>query len=224
MIKILGLSKKFPDGTIALADVNLEVADGEFVFVVGSSGAGKTTLFRLLNREFLPDTGTIILDGRDLAKLKSREVALYRRGLGMVFQDSKLLPTKTVFENIAVTLEIAGIQEKDIKEQVENVLKKVDLNNHAWQFPAQLSGGELQRVAIARAVVNNPKYVLADEPTGNVDPANAWGIMKLLKRLNDAGATVIVATHNAEAVDLFDKRVIRLEDGRIIKDGKGKYR
>jgi cell division transport system ATP-binding protein len=224
MIKIQNLTKKFPGPVTALADLNLEIADGEFMFLVGPSGAGKTTLFRLLNRELLPDSGAIIFDGQDLSRLKRGQVALHRRKLGLVFQDLKLLPTKTVFENIAVTLEIAGVKEKEIKEKVETALQKVDLSGHAFHFPAQLSGGELQRVAIARAVVNSPKYIFADEPTGNVDPANVWGIMKLLKRLNDAGATVIVATHNVEVVDFFDKRVVRLENGRVVKDGKGKYR
>ncbi|OGG05707.1 cell division ATP-binding protein FtsE [Candidatus Gottesmanbacteria bacterium RIFCSPHIGHO2_01_FULL_42_12] len=224
MIKLQNLTKKFPDGTVALADINFEINDGEFIFIVGPSGAGKTTLFKLLDREYLSDTGSIIIDDKDLGKLKGQEIVKHRRHLGIVFQDLKLLLTKNVFENIALTLEVAGVKEKEIKERVNAVLSKVDLANFAFQFPAQLSGGELQRVAIARAIVTNPKYVIADEPTGNVDPANVWSIMKLLKLINDSGTTVIVATHNVEVVDMLDKRVIRLENGRMVKDKKGKYR
>ena len=209
---------------MALADINFEINDGEFIFIVGPSGAGKTTLFKLLDREYLSDTGSIIIDDKDLGKLKGQEIVKHRRHLGIVFQDLKLLLTKNVFENIALTLEVAGVKEKEIKERVNAVLSKVDLANFAFQFPAQLSGGELQRVAIARAIVTNPKYVIADEPTGNVDPANVWSIMKLLKLINDSGTTVIVATHNVEVVDMLDKRVIRLENGRMVKDKKGKYR
>jgi len=224
MIKAQNLTKKFPDGTVALTDINFEINDGEFIFIVGPSGAGKTTLFKLLNREYLPDSGTIVFDEKDLGKLKGAEVVKHRRNLGIIFQDLKLLPTKNVFENVALSLEVVGTKDKEIKEKVDAVLSKVDMGSYVSQFPAQLSGGELQRVAIARAIVTSPKYIIADEPTGNVDPANAWAIMKLLKVINDEGTTIIVATHNAEVVDLFDRRVIRLEGGRIVKDKKGKYR
>lgn len=224
MIKIQNLTKKFPDGTIALSGVNLEISDGEFVFVVGPSGAGKTTLFKLLNREYLPDSGSIIFDDKDLSKFKTKEVVNHRRSLGVVFQDLKLLVNKTVFENIALSLEVLNKKPIEIKEKVLESLNKVDLAGHVWMFPAQLSGGELQRVAIARAIVSNPKYLFADEPTGNVDPATAWSIIKLLGNINKSGTTVLVATHNVEAVDVLEKRVVRLEDGRIVKDKKGKYR
>lgn len=224
MIKIQNLTKKFPDGTVALSDINLEITDGEFVFIVGPSGAGKTTLFKLLNREYLADGGAIIFDDKDLAKLKTNEVVSHRRSLGIIFQDLKLLVNKTVFENIALSLEVLNKKPAEIKEKVLESLVKVDLAGHAEMFPAQLSGGELQRVAIARAIVSSPKYLFADEPTGNVDPATAWSIIKLLGNINKAGTTVLVATHNAEAVDVLEKRVVRLEDGRIVKDRKGKYR
>ncbi|MDO8514894.1 MAG: ATP-binding cassette domain-containing protein [bacterium] len=224
MIKIQDLTKKFPDGTIALSDINLEISDGEFVFVVGPSGAGKTTLFKILNREYLPDSGSIIFDGKDLIKFKNKETVNHRRTLGIVFQDLKLLVNRTVFENIAVSLEVLGVKDKEITEKVLAALVKVNLSGHAEMFPAQLSGGELQRVAIARAIVSTPKYLFADEPTGNVDPATAWSIIKLLGDINKSGTTVLVATHNSEVVDVLEKRVVRLEDGRIVKDRKGKYR
>ncbi|MEK7565893.1 MAG: cell division ATP-binding protein FtsE [Patescibacteria group bacterium] len=223
MIKLFDVLKRFPDGTTALADVTFEVADGEFLFLVGPSGAGKTTLLKLLIRDFLPTSGEINIDGQNLSTFKAKEIVTLRRKIGFIFQDLKLLPTRNVFENIALALEVMGGKQAQIKEEVISTLKMVDLLDFSENFPAQLSGGELQRVAIARSIVGNPQYLLADEPTGNVDPANVWSIIKLLNKINSRGTTVIVATHDTEVVDSLKKRVIRLSAGRIVSDKKGKY-
>lgn len=223
MIKLTDVLKKFPDGTTAIADITFQISDGEFLFLVGPSGSGKTTLLKLFLRDFLPTSGEIIIDDQDLAKLKAKEIVALRRKIGFVFQDLKLLPTKNIFENIALTLEILGKKPPEIKEEVAAALKMVDLTDFAQMFPAQLSGGELQRVAIARSIIGNPRYLIADEPTGNVDPANVWSIIKLLNKINSQGTTVIVATHDTEVVDSLKKRVIRLSAGRLVSDKKGKY-
>lgn len=223
MIKFDEVTKKFPDGTVALADISLEIADKEFIFLVGPSGAGKTTFFKLIIKDFIPDAGNIFVDELDVVKAKEKQIVALRRSIGFVFQDLKLLNNRNVFENVALPLEVLGWKNVAIKEAVESALKKVGLGNHHDQFPAQLSGGELQRVAIARSIVGNPKYLFADEPTGNIDPANTWSVIKLLDKINADGTTVIVATHDTEVVNSLKKRVIKLDGGRIIGDKKGKY-
>lgn len=224
MINFDGITKKFPDGTTALADINFQIPDQEFVFLVGSSGAGKTTLFKLIIHEITADSGHIFIDDVDITRASEKQIVSLRRNVGFVFQDLKLLNNLTVFENIALPLEIQGWKKLTIKEAVESALKQVGLGEYWAQFPAQLSGGELQRVAIARAIARNPKYLFADEPTGNVDPANTWSIIKILDKINSGGTTVVMATHDTEIVNSLKKRVIRLEDGRIVGDKKGKYR
>jgi cell division transport system ATP-binding protein len=224
MIKFTGVTKKYPDGTVAVANVSFEIADGEFVFFVGPSGAGKTTLLRMLVKDMAPTSGEILVDEHDLSKVKDHQVLDLRRKIGFVFQDLKLLPDRSVFENIALSLWVLGKSGKDVQSEVNEKLKLVGLEGKGEFFPAQLSGGELQRVAIARALAGDPKYLIADEPTGNVDDANAWKIMKILDRVNKSGITVIMATHNTEIVDTMDKRVVRLEDGHLASDKKGKYR
>ncbi len=225
MIKFADVSKKFPDGTAALADINFECADGEFVFLVGPSGAGKTTFLRLILRDFLPSSGEITVGDWKLVKMKAGDIVRLRRDIGFVFQDLKLLWDRNVYENVALSLEILGEKEKKIKDDVREALELVGMGEHLGMFPAQLAGGELQRVALARALVGNPRYILADEPTGNVDPANSWAIIKILEKANKAGITIIMVTHNADIVDSLEKRVLRLENGRIVSDKKGaKYR
>lgn len=225
MIKLVDVCKKFADGTSALTDISFEIADGEFVFLVGSSGAGKTTLLRLFIRDHILSSGTIVIDGKDLAKMKNSEAVSLRRQIGFVFQDLKLLTELNLYENVALSLEIMGKPREEIKKEVNQALDLVGLAGQGEEFPLQMSGGELQRVAIARAIVGNPKYVFADEPTGNVDPAMSWNIIKILETVNKTGATVIMATHNSEIVDSLGKRVIRLENGRVVSDKKGaKYR
>lgn len=224
MIKLDKVVKKFPDGTVALASVDLEISDGEFVFLVGPSGAGKTTVFRLLLREMVPSAGQITVDEHNLIKIPSGGVVQLRRKIGCVFQDLKLLPDRSVFENVALSLWVLGKNDQEVTDQTREKLSLVGLADKADFFPAQLSGGELQRAAIARALAGDPKYLLADEPTGNVDDANAWKIVKILDKINKSGTTVIMATHNGEIVDTLNRRVVRLEDGHIVSDKKGKYR
>lgn len=224
MIKFNTVTKKFPDGTVALDNVSFEVQDGEFVFLVGPSGAGKTTLLRLLLKEYEPSSGEIVIDEHNLKKLGGGKITELRRKIGVVFQDLKLLTDRSVYENIALSLWILGKNDKEVREEVLEKLKLVGLEDQEKFFPSQLSGGEMQRVAIARALVGQPKYLLADEPTGNVDDANTWKIMKILDKVNKAGTTVLMATHNSEIVDTMNKRVVRLEGGHVISDKKGKYR
>lgn len=224
MIKFANVSKKFPDGTTAVDNSSFEIEDGEFVFLVGPSGAGKTTILRLLIKELEPNSGEITVDEHQLKKLSSGKITELRRKVGVVFQDLKLLSDRNVYENIALSLWVLGKKENEIKDEVLEKLKLVGLEGQEKFFPSQLSGGEMQRVAIARALAGDPKYLLADEPTGNVDEANTWKIMKILDKVNKGGTTIIMATHNSEIVDTLNKRVIRLEDGHIISDKKGKYR
>lgn len=224
MIKFANVSKKFPDGTTAVDNSSFEIEDGEFVFLVGPSGAGKTTILRLLIKELEPNLGEITVDEHQLKKLSSGKITELRRKVGVVFQDLKLLSDRNVYENIALSLWVLGKKENEIKDEVLEKLKLVGLEGQEKFFPSQLSGGEMQRVAIARALAGGPKYLLADEPTGNVDEANTWKIMKILDKVNKGGTTIIMATHNSEIVDTLNKRVIRLEDGHIISDKKGKYR
>jgi cell division transport system ATP-binding protein len=214
----------YPNGRRALSDVDLVVPDGDFVFLVGPSGAGKTTLTRLLLRDETATNGLVFVDGRDVARLTRREVPQLRRRIGIVFQDFKLLPSKTVRENVAFALEVTGTPRERIGPAVERALALVGLTAQSEQRPTQLSGGEQQRTAIARAMVHSPRIVIADEPTGNLDPLISWEILKLLLHINELGTTVLIATHNAEVVTALRKRVIALEDGRIVRDEVGGYR
>jgi len=218
------VTKVYDTGKHALEDVDLVVPEGDFVFLVGPSGAGKSTLIKLLIRDELPTSGVVMLAGRDVARLKRRQVPKLRRQIGIVFQDFKLLPSKTVRENVAFALEVTGTPRRRIGTAVERALALVGLTNQAEQRPAQLSGGEQQRTAIARAMVHDPKIIIADEPTGNLDPLISWEIIQLLLRINDLGTTVLMATHNAEVVTALRKRVVALEEGRIVRDEVGGYR
>jgi len=223
MIKFENVTKKFGE-LVALKDANFKIEPGEFVFLIGPSGAGKTTIARLLLREFLPTEGLVEIAGMDLAKMPKVKIPHLRRMVGTVFQDLKLLPDRTVFENIALALKILGKKEEEISEEIKEILDLVGLSERADFFPAQLAGGELQRVCIARAIIGKPEIVIADEPTGNLDIGTARQIVKLLKKINEMGKTIIMATHNFEIVNTFQERVIELEKGKIISDKKkGKY-
>jgi cell division transport system ATP-binding protein len=224
LIRIKDVVKEYQNGVTALYDVDLRVKKGDFIFVIGASGSGKSTLIKLLHREEKPSKGQIIIGGIDVAKLRNRKVYKLRRKLGVVFQDFKLLPKLTVFENVAFSLEMLGTPREEIIDKTLKSLELVGLKNKAKQFPDQLSGGEQQRVAIARAIVNEPKLLLCDEPTGNLDPKTSWEIMQVLEAINDLGTTVIMATHNRELVDRMKKRVILLDCGKVMKDfEKGTY-
>jgi cell division transport system ATP-binding protein len=224
MIKLVNVKKTYPKGITALTDVNLSIDANEFVSIVGSSGAGKSSLVRLLIAEERPSEGKIFVNDRDISHLNNKQVPYYRRKIGVVFQDFKLLDHKTVSENVAFAMEVSGMRGADIKKSVPKILKMVGLLDKQKSFPRQLSGGEVQRVAIARALVHQPKLLIADEPTGNLDPVNAWEIIQLLLKINQFGTTVILATHNKEIVDALKKRVITVEKGRIVRDEKvGKY-
>ncbi|MHB8398309.1 MAG: cell division ATP-binding protein FtsE [Candidatus Limnocylindrales bacterium] len=215
------VAKEYPNGKVALRDIDLVIPEGDFVFLVGPSGAGKSTLIKLLIRDELPTRGEVILDGQDLARLPRRRIAKVRRRIGTVFQDFKLLPTKSVRENVAFALEVTGTPRREIGPAVDGVLAVVGLSEQARQLPSQLSGGEKQRTAIARALVHDPRILIADEPTGNLDPLISWEIIQLLLRVNELGVTVLMATHNAEVVTALRKRVVALEDGRIVRDEVG---
>ena len=210
--------------TPALEDIDFHVDDGEFVFLVGHSGAGKSTLLKLILREELPTEGRVMVDGKDVARLRRGKVPFLRRQMGIIFQDFRLIPTMTVYENVAFAMHVTNIGRKDIKERVNYMLELVHLEDKAKVYPEFLSGGEQQRVALARALVNNPSVLLADEPTGNLDPNNSWEIMKLLEEINESGTTVVVVTHNREIVNAMQKRVITMKKGVIISDEeKGGY-
>jgi cell division transport system ATP-binding protein len=222
MISFQNVTKRFGSIT-ALEDISFEIKAGEFVFLTGPSGAGKTTVLKLLLRQYLPDSGRVLIEGRDLAELRKKDLPLYRRKIGVVFQDFKLLSDLTVFENVAISFEIGG-DKKDLDNKVKEALEKVGMLTRAQLFPRQLSGGELQRTVIARAICMNPKIILADEPTGNLDPETARQIVKLLDEAADRDTTVIMATHNAELVNLLKRRVILLKNGRLVSDKeKGEY-
>jgi cell division transport system ATP-binding protein len=221
IVALHDVTKVYPTGRAALTEVNLFIPEGDFVFLVGPSGAGKTTLIKLLIRDELPTSGQVIVAGQDLARLKGRDVPKLRRKVGTVFQDYKLLPNKTVDENVAFALEVTGTPGRIIRPAVERVLAIVGLTLAARQLPAQLSGGEQQRTAIARALVHEPKVIIADEPTGNLDPLIAWEIIQLLLRINELGTTVLMATHNADVVTALRKRVVALEDGHVVRDEVG---
>lgn len=224
MIRLKNVSMSYDGDKPALVDVTLSVAKGEFVFIVGPSGSGKSTLIRLLLREVLPTKGEIYVAGLDVRRLRKWKVPLLRRNIGCVFQDFKLLPNKTAFENVAFALEVIGRPHRVINQVVPEVLTLVGLEDKLNSYPDELSGGEQQRVSIARAFANKPPILLADEPTGNLDPNTSMGIMTLLNRINRSGTTVVVATHDREMVDTMRKRVVALEDGRIVRDQqKGVY-
>jgi cell division transport system ATP-binding protein len=217
------VTKRYPNGKIALRDIDLVIPEGDFVFLVGPSGAGKSTLIKLLIRDEIATRGEVVLDGQDLARLPRRQVPRMRRKIGIIFQDFKLLPTKTVWENVAFALEVTGYPRRGIRPAVDQVLAIVGLSAQARQTPNQLSGGEQQRTAIARAMVHDPRVIIADEPTGNLDPLISWEILQLLLRINEMGTTVLMATHNAEVVTALRKRVVALEDGRVVRDEVGGY-
>ena len=223
MIALRGVSLVYANGTRALDAIDLEIAKGSFVFLVGHSGTGKSSLLRLLYREQLPTRGEVTVDGIRVDKLRRSRVPLLRRNVGVVFQDFKLLSDKTVWEIVAFALQVTGARTRDVMRQVPRVLELVGLAHKARMFPSELSGGEQQRTAIARALVNNPKILLCDEPTGNLDPANTNDVMDLLHRINLKGTTVLIATHNALVVDRMRRRVIRLEDGKIVADEERGY-
>lgn len=223
MILFNNVSKKF-GSTFALEDIDLEVKQGEFIFLVGPSGAGKSTMLRILTREYLPSTGKVMVGDIDITKLKYSEIPKLRRRIGFIFQDFKLLDDRTVFEQVALALEVRGKPESEIQKEVEHTLKLVEIWDKRNLFPKQLSGGEAQRVAIARAIVGKPDIVLADEPTGDLDPQTAWGVIQLLNEINSWGTTILMATHNQEIVNTLKRRVVSLKKGKIVKDSKeGKY-
>ena len=220
MISFENVTKKFGSSIIALDDVSLEIAPGEFVFLVGPSWAGKSTLLRLLTREYLPTSGKILVGKVDITKVKSDNIPAHRRKIGFIFQDFKLLEERTVFENVALALQVRGKSDPEILKEVEHTLKLVEIWDRRNLFPRQLSGGEAQRVAVARAIIGKPDIVLADEPTGDLDPTTAWGVIQLLNEVNSWGTTVLMATHNQEIVNTLKKRVVILKKGKIAKDSK----
>lgn len=220
MIKLDNVTKTFGTGTSGLENISIAIDRGEFVFLVGQSGSGKTTLLRLLIRDTLPTEGTIIVNDWDLVRLPQNKVPHLRRKIGVVFQDLKMLMDRTIKENILLPLEVSGINHKEAVEKVDAILEQVGIIDHRDKFPIQLSGGELQRAAIARALVFSPEILLADEPTGNLDTATSWEIVKLLQDINKSGTTVVMATHNIDIVNSLLKRVIALDKGRLIRDEK----
>ena len=224
MIYFDNVSKIYPDGTVALEGVTFSVKQGEFLSIVGHSGAGKTTLMKLLLGEGDCTGGTVSFDSVDIQKVKMKDMPNLRRRIGVIFQDFRLLPNKTAYENVAFAMEVAGKTDEEIASDVPHVLELVDLSKKMWNFPRQLSGGELQRVAIARAIVNHPDLIIADEPTGNLDPINTYEIVQILKKVNDLGTTVILTTHNKGVVEALGKRVITMDHGRVVRDDpNGKY-
>jgi cell division transport system ATP-binding protein len=224
VVEFIDVTKQYANGTVALRNVNFKIDKGEFVFIVGSSGSGKSTLIKLILKEENPTEGQVLVNGHDVSNMNRKEVPALRRGLGVVFQDFRLLPNRTVYENVAFAMQITEALPKEIRRQVPMALALVGLSRKANVYPGQLSGGEQQRVALARALVNSPLLLLADEPTGNLDPETSWEIMKLLSEVNHRGTTVIVATHEKNVVDAMRKRVIAIDGGVVIRDQlKGLY-
>lgn len=224
MIYFNNVSKVYNDKSVALEDVTLTVTTGEFVSIVGHSGAGKTTLVKMIFADDIPTSGTIFFESLNVNKLKSGDLTSLRRRIGVVFQDFKLLSNKTAYENIAFAMEAAGKSNEEIKSDVPHVLDLVDLRDKMHHFPKQMSGGEQQRLSIARAIINQPEVIIADEPTGNLDPVNTYEIIQILKKINDLGTTVILTTHNRGIVESIGKRVITMEKGKVVRDDKdGKY-
>lgn len=224
MIEMQDVYKKYPNGVSAVNGISVQIKQGEFVYVVGPSGAGKSTFIKMMYREEKPTKGDIMINGVNLSRIKNSKVPLLRRNIGVVFQDFKLLQGLTVYENVAFALEVIEEQPKYIKKQVMETLELVGLRHKARMLPSELSGGEQQRVSIARSIVNAPKVVIADEPTGNLDPDTSWEIMKIFDEINTRGTTVVMATHNREIVNTIKKRVIAIESGKIVRDEqKGEY-
>lgn len=224
MIYFNNVTKVYPGNSMSLEDINLSVSNGEFVSIVGHSGAGKTTLTKLILAEERPTEGTVFFESLDIHKLKSSDLTKLRRKIGVVFQDFKLLPNKTAYENIAFAMESAGKTDEEIRTDVPHVLELVDLSSRMMHFPHQLSGGEKQRLAIARAIINQPELIIADEPTGNLDPVNTYEVVQILKKINDLGTTIILTTHNRGVIESIGKRVITLDRGKIVRDDKdGKF-
>ncbi len=224
LIEVKNVYKQYKNGVTALCDINLSIPKGDFVFVIGSTASGKSTLIKLLYRQEKPTKGEVYVGGINVAKLKNRKVYKIRRKIGIVFQDYKLLPQMTVFENVAFALEIYGLPEKEIRKRVMTAIEKVGLKEKFRSYPDQLSGGEQQRVSIARAIVNNPKILICDEPTGNLDPDTSMGIMEIINKINEDGTTIIMATHDKDIVNKYKKRVISLDKGILVGDKeKGGY-
>lgn len=223
MIEFTDVTKVYEAGNRALDGVSLRIDDGEFVFLVGASGSGKTTIIKLLDAELEPTTGFITVNGYQLENIRRRKIPYMRRTIGIIFQDFRLIENKTVYDNVAFAMRVIGATTKEIKKRVPYVLELVGLENRGRRYPNELSGGEQQRVAIARALVNNPAMIIADEPTGNLDPARSYEIMMLLERINALGTTVLVVTHEKELVNRFTKRVICIDEGKIISDGMDGY-
>jgi len=224
MIQFDHVTKTYPNGTLALDDVSLKVEKGEFVFIVGHSGAGKSTLIKMLLREEIPTTGQVEVNGYNLVKMKRRQIPLFRRGIGVVFQDFRLIPNMSVYDNVAFALRVTDVSPKFIRRRVPYILDLVDLSGKAKCMPEELSGGEQQRVALARALVNNPSLLIADEPTGNIDPQLSYEIVDLLSEINKCGTTVLMVTHEHDLVAEFNKRVITLRDGQIVADSAARGR
>ena len=218
MIHMKNVTKVYENGAVALNNINVDIRKGEFDFLVGSSGAGKSTFIKMLFREVLPTSGILTVNGRDVIRMANKEVPYLRRSLGVIFQDYRLLPEKTVYENISFAMQVIEAPRRLMQRSVNSVLDIVGLRDKYKCFPHQLSGGEQQRVAIARAIVNNPSIVIADEPTGNLDPETSWGIMDIFQRINAAGTTIVMATHDKTIVDAMQRRVIAIEDGQIVRD------
>lgn len=224
MIELVNVTKNYPNGIGALYDISLNIGKEEFVFLVGPSGAGKTTLLKLLYREEIPTTGKVVVDRVNVAELSPDQVPFLRRNIGVVFQDFKLLPKRTVYENVAFALRVTGAPRSTIRRKAMQALELVSMLRRVNSFPDELSGGEKQRACIARAIVNNPPILLADEPTGNLDPTTSWDILQLLDKINKRNTTVVVATHNKSVVDEMKRRVVELEEGRLVRDQQlGKY-
>ena len=223
MIEFKNVSKKYGTGTLAVDNANFTIEKGEFAFLIGNSGCGKSTIIKMMLKEEEPSAGNIFINGKDITKIKPSKLPYLRRSMGIVFQDFRLLPDKTVYENVAFAMYVVRASQKHIRRQVPMVLSLVGLSQKAKMYPNELSGGEQQRVALARAIVNNPSMLIADEPTGNLDPNTAWDIMELLNDINLRGTTVVVATHAKDIVDKMNRRVIRIEHGNIVRDEKGGY-
>ena len=219
MVEFVSVSKKYPSGTEALRGIDLSIKDGEFVFVVGKSGAGKSTLIKLLLREEQPTSGNIIVNGYDLSRIKRREIPAYRRSIGIVFQDFRLIPNMNAYDNVAFAMRVTGASTSEIRRKTPYMLSLVGLSSKAKAMPEELSGGEQQRVALARALINNPSIVIADEPTGNIDPKLSYEIVELLSEINKLGITVIMVTHEHELVSHFNHRVIEIDDGKAVGNG-----
>ena len=223
MIRLIDVYKEYDNGTKALKGVNLRIDDGEFVFLVGPSGSGKSTVIKLITAEIALTEGRVMVNGYNLNNISPRQVPYMRRTLGIIFQDFRLIEKKTVYENLSFAMRAVGASNREVRRRIPYVLKLVGLEQKADRYPGELSGGEQQRVAIARALVNNPSMIIADEPTGNLDPQRSLEIMMLLERINELGTTVLVVTHEKNLVNRFDKRVVAIENGRIMSDGTGGY-